>query len=333
MKQLVSAGKRKTALIEVEEPMITAPNEIKVKLTGCGVCMSEHFAWSEHIDNRPFGHEPIGVITEVGADVTYFKVGDRVSGGFSGSAEYAVVKQTDAIFKLPDTIGDIDGVLEPLACLVSAVTKMRMTIIGDTVAVVGCGYMGCGAISLLKKRGYYVVGIDIREESLKNALRYGADEVYTPDNIPESYFYTAGNDLNFTGAPGGFPIVMEWGETADSLDVAVRIVSQCGQIGVGAYHTGEKRPVDVQALNVKAIDMLSTHPRETDIMRRAYHSIIRMLSDKTWNYQGLPTKVYPISRFDQAHEELETKFGTFMKSVVLFTDEDFEPYIVNGENA
>jgi len=53
---------------------------------------------------------------------------------------------------------------------------------GTVVAGVGCGYMGCGAISLLKLRGAYVVAIDIRKESLDNAKKYGADETLSMKN-------------------------------------------------------------------------------------------------------------------------------------------------------
>lgn len=326
MKKLVGISPCKTKLIDVEEPQITSGNEVKIKIKYCGVCMSEHYDWSIGV-NKGFGHEPIGVVTEIGENVKWIKVGDRVSGLFDGSAEYAVT-ESENVFVLPDGISDTEGVLEPLSCLISAVTKVRIKVIGERVAVVGCGYMGCGAISLLKLRGAYVVAVDINPESVKNALKYGADEAYLVDELPSSYLYIPGSGLNFDGEPGGFSLVMEWGETNESLDLAIKMTQKCGQLAIGAYHTGEKRLVDVQMLNVKAIDCLSTHPREVDLSREGCKNSIKLMESGAWNYKHVPTKVYPISRFDEAQGDLSNKFGKYLKAVVEFTDGDFEPYIV-----
>lgn len=326
MKKLVGISPCKTELIDVEEPQITSGNQVKIKIKYCGVCMSEHYDWSIGV-NKGFGHEPIGVVTEIGENVKWIKVGDRVSGLFDGSAEYAVT-ESENVFVLPDGISDTEGVLEPLSCLISAVTKVRIKVIGERVAVVGCGYMGCGAISLLKLRGAYVVAVDINPESVKNALKYGADEAYLVDELPSSCLYIPGSGLNFDGEPGGFSLVMEWGETNESLDLAIKMTQKCGQLAIGAYHTGEKRLVDVQMLNVKAIDCLSTHPREVDLSREGCKNSIKLMESGVWNYKHVPTKVYPISRFDEAQGDLSNKFGKYLKAVVEFTDGDFEPYIV-----
>ena len=86
--------------------------------------------------------------------------------------------------------------------------------------------------------------------------------------------------------------------------------------------------MDVQMLNVKAIDCLSTHPRESELNRAGCRSAVEMMGADNWCYKHVPTKVYPVSMFDQAHADLETKFGKYLKSVVDFTREDFEPYII-----
>jgi threonine dehydrogenase-like Zn-dependent dehydrogenase len=328
MKKLIMTGPKKSKLIDVEIPELTAKNQVLIKLKYCGVCMSEHYNWSRATEGQTFGHEPVGEVVKVGDGVKSLKVGDRVSGLFAGNAEYVIGDESNT-FKIPDNLSDEDATLEPLACLMSAVSKARLYMIGEKVAVVGCGYMGCGAISLLKLRGAYVVGVDIRRESLEDAKRCGADEVYTPDELPEHYFYRVGGGLNFEGEPGGFSMVMEWGETNESLDLAINMTRMCGQLCIGAYHTGEKRLVDVQQLNVKAIDCLSTHPREVEMSVIGCKRSAEMLSKGTWNFKGLPTKIYPITMFDKAQEELETKYGKYMKALVCFDKGDFEPYIIN----
>ena len=324
MKKLITKGPRQTEVIEVPIPEIN-PNQILIKLKYMGVCMSEHYDWSTAKPGRPFGHEPMGVVVKVGEKVKNFKVGDRVTGWFDGGLQEYCPCTEERTFKVPDNVKDVDAIGEPLACLVSAVSKVPIKFPGETsVAVVGCGYMGCGAIGLLKIKGAgKIVAVDINRESLKNALKYGADEVYTPDELPPEYIAMGGN-----AAKGGFEIVCEWGETAESLDTAIRMTRQCGFLGVGAYHTGGKRLVDVQALNVKAIDMLSTHPRQMDMSYKGCELAMEMLSKGTWNYNNVPVKVYPIDKFDLAHEELSTKFGKYMKAVIDCENSGFEPYII-----
>ena len=328
MKSLVMKGPKCAQIVDEPIPEIQSSTDILVKNRFCGVCMSEHYNWSVAEAGKQFGHEPIGTVVAVGDAVTKVKVGDRVSGLYSGRKEY-VIAEEENVFALPDELSDSDAILEPLSCLVSAVSKVKIPVVGDRVAVVGCGYMGCGAIALLKARGAYVVAVDIRRECLEDAKRFGADEIYTPEELPEHYKDEPGKGLDFKSAGLGFNTVMEWGETNESLDLAIQMTRMCGQLAIGAYHTGGKRLVDVQQLNVKAIDCLSTHPREKDINRTACENAIRMLMDGTWNFKNVPTKVYPLAKFDQAQAELETKYGKYMKAMVDFdAPDDMEPYII-----
>ncbi len=320
MKMLVSTGPKATTLIDVEKPVLPGSRDMLVKVHYCGVCMSEHYAWSTAAPGRSYGHEGVGVVEVIGSDVTKFKVGDRVSGLLAGTGEYEILYE-DYACKIPDHVTDEQAIIEPLMCLISAVSKVRLPTMGTRVAVVGCGYMGCGAISLLKLRGAYVVAVDIRPESLENAKRYGADEVYLPSELPENY-------TTDQSATEGFETVMEWGETEESLDLAIHMTSQCGQLCVGAYHTGGKRLVDVQLLNVRAIDMLSTHPREDYYNRKGIAEAIRLLDEGKWSFCNVPTKIWPITQFDQAHEELPNKFGKYLKSIVDWTKFDGEAYII-----
>lgn len=328
MKKLVMNGPRQSELIEVAIPNIEKDTQILVRNKYCGVCMSEHYDWEHAKPGRSFGHEPIGIVEAVGKAVTRVKVGDRVTGLFGGGAEY-VIAEEQQVFLIPDNVEDIEAIAEPLSCLISAVSKVKIPVIGEKVAVVGCGYMGCGAISLLKMRGAYVVGVDIKREALEDAKLYGADEVYTPDELPTHYKDVPGSGIGFQSDGLGFRLVMEWGETNESLDLAINMTRMCGQLAIGAYHTGEKRLVDMQQLNVKAIDCLSTHPREMELNYAGCRNALKMLSDNTWNYKHVKTKVYPITQFDKAQAELPEKAGKYMKAIVDWTKFEGEAYIID----
>lgn len=326
MKRIVMTGPRKSRIVDMPD---VKPNddEVLIKLKYVGVCMSEHYDWSVAKAGQAFGHEPMGIIAGVGRNVTGFDVGDRVSGlwgstlpGAGGLVQYQTADpRNSTIVKIPGNVRSEDAVLEPLSCLLSAVSKARIGVPGDAVCVVGCGYMGCGAISLLKMKGACVVGVDIRPESRANAKKYGADEVCTPEEALAKFN---------AAEPAGFGLVMEWGETNESLDLAINLTRMCGQLCIGAYHTGGKRLVDVEQLNVKAIDCLSTHPREAELNAIGAKNAARLLSSGAWNYQNIPVKIYPMSGFDLAHEELKTKYGTYMKALIDMEQEDGEAYIL-----
>lgn len=320
MKRIVMAGPRKS---RIEDTPDINPNddEVLIRLKYVGVCKSEHYDWSVAKEGQAFGHEPMGFVVGVGKNVAGFEVGDRVSGlwgctlpGAGGLVQYqAADPRYSTIVKIPDNIRSEDAVLEPLACLLSAVSKVHIGVPGDEVCVVGCGYMGCGAISLLKMKGAYVVAVDIRAESLAVAKKYGADEVYSPEEALAKF-------------TAGFGLVMEWGETNESLDTAINLTRMCGQLCVGAYHTGGKRLVDMQQLNVKAIDCLSTHPREGELNAISTKNAAKLLACGAWNFKNIPVKVYPMSGFDLAHEELETKYGKYMKALIDMEKVDGDAY-------
>lgn len=323
MKHIVMKGPGQSEIREIQTPQPT-DDQVLIRLKYVGVCMSEHYDWSVAKPGDAFGHEPLGTIEAVGRNVTGYAVGDRVSGlwgstlpGSGGMVQYAVADpKVSTIVKLPDALRPEDLVLEPLACLMSAVSKARIPMPGATVCVVGTGYMGCGAIGLLKLRGARVIGVDIRETSLTDARRYGADEVYLADEARARF------------AADGFDVVMEWGETNESLDLAINLTRMCGQLCLGAYHTGGKRLVDVQQLNVKAIECLSTHPREAHLSATGARNAVALLASGAWNFTNVPVKIYPMSRFDQAQAELTDKYGKYMKALIDMTQEDGEPYIL-----
>ena len=322
MKQIVALGPKHNIIKEIPD---VKPNDdqILVRTKYVGVCMSEHYGWLNAKEGGRFGHEPMGIVAEVGKNVTGFKIGDRVSGLWGGGmTQHSVVNpKTTTVIVLPDNVRDEDLVLEPLACMLSAVSKAKVNIPGTKVCVVGNGYMGCGAISLLKLRGARVTAVDMRPESLANAKKYGAEETYSVDEAYEKFI-----------KPGcgfkGFDVVMEWGEGSEALDLAMRLTKECGQLCVGDYHTGEKRLVDMELLGVRAIELLNTHPREWGLFIQCAYNAVDLLSLDLWNYKNVPTKIYPMNKFDLAHEELETKYGKHMKALIDMTKEDGEPYII-----
>ena len=200
---------------ELADP-VCGPGDIVVETRACGICTGELMAWYMR-QKAPFvfGHEPAGVVVEVGAHVRDFAVGDRVfvhhhapcfacrhcrrgvyvqcetwkksrldPGGMAERFRVAAVNQRDTL-RLPDHVSWEGGALvEPLACAVQAITRARMRP-GDTVLVVGLGFMG----QLLAKAAWAfgagrVLAADFVPARRKLAERLGASLVFDPAEAP-----------------------------------------------------------------------------------------------------------------------------------------------------
>ena len=107
MKKLVMEGPGKSTLADVEMVHIKDVHDVIVKLKYCGVCMSEHYDWEHAGKGQSFGHEPVGVVCEVGEKVSRVRVGDRVSGPFDGGSEYSCTNEKN-LMKIPDSVKDED---------------------------------------------------------------------------------------------------------------------------------------------------------------------------------------------------------------------------------
>lgn len=193
----------------------TGPRDALVRMHRCGICTGDVTPWYIH-RKAPIvvGHEPAGVIEEIGDEVEGFSIGDRVfmhhhapchrcrhcmRGHFTacetwkktfidpgGIAEYVRIPEINLrydTFKLPDSMSFDDGALiEPVACSVKAVEKAGISP-GDMVLIIGLGFMGQLNGILAKHYGAKtVIGADMVPYRLQKALDFGMDHVIDVKN-------------------------------------------------------------------------------------------------------------------------------------------------------
>lgn len=207
MKAAVYYNNSDVRLEDYPDPVI-GPGELKVKIDSCGLCGGDTMEWYlVHKAPVVLGHEPTGVVTEVGEGVSGFKPGDRVfvhhhvpcmschhcrRGYFTmcenfrqshiypcAFAEYIRVPAENVqhdVHVLPDSVSFEEGTLvEPMACVVKGI-KLAGIQPGDTVAVVGSGFIGLGFIQLARVWGAgKVVAFDFNAWRLEKGLELGAD--------------------------------------------------------------------------------------------------------------------------------------------------------------
>lgn len=81
MKAVVLKGPRKVAVEEVPDPRIEQPTDAIVRITSTAVCGSDLHMYDGRTVAMPgivLGHEPLGVVIEVGSAVSRIRRGDRV---------------------------------------------------------------------------------------------------------------------------------------------------------------------------------------------------------------------------------------------------------------
>ena len=213
MKVAVMNGVGKMGFVEREIPQ-PADNEVLVKLEYVGICGSDMHYYEtgrigDYVVEPPFvlGHEPGGVVVEVGKNVTHLKVGDRVAlepGKTCGHCEYCregkynlcpdvvffatppvdgvfqeyVAHEAALCFKLPENVDTLEGALiEPLAGGFHAANQGGAHA-GQTAVVFGAGCIGLVSMMALKAEGVSrVYVVDIMQKRLDKAMELGATGV------------------------------------------------------------------------------------------------------------------------------------------------------------
>ncbi len=128
--------------------------------------------------NFPLGNMAVGVVTEVGPEVTRFGVGDRVFGHLPIRETHTV--DEGAVDPLPDGLE-----AEAVVCLDPAVMALAMrdaqVRLGDQVAVFGLGAIGLMAVQMARIAGAdRVIGVDPIEARRDVAMALGADTALDP---------------------------------------------------------------------------------------------------------------------------------------------------------
>ena len=216
MKVAAITGPRQCAVVERPDPVIQG-SFVKVKITVAPMC-TEFKSYKEGGVGDVLGHEAAGEVAEV-ARSGRLKVGDRVvvmpqypcgrcelclAGDYihcehsldplavcaspTGTATYAqyCIKEDWLLLSIPEDISTAHG---SMACCglgptFGAVQRMAVDAL-DTVAVVGLGPVGLGAVINASYRGARVIGVESNPYRAALARQLGAQVVIDP-NDPEA---------------------------------------------------------------------------------------------------------------------------------------------------
>ncbi|MDP9405796.1 MAG: alcohol dehydrogenase catalytic domain-containing protein [Actinomycetota bacterium] len=272
MRAAVFRGPGDVRVEQVPDPRIEAPTDAVVQVTHACICGSDLWSYRGLVDvpelppgGRRVGHEWLGVVTDVGAEVRSVAPGDRVIAPFvfsDGTCEFCEKGlQTSCVdggvwggehdggqgeavrcpwadgtlVRLPPAVADDPALLAAALPLTDVMATGHHAAVsagvtaGSTVAVVGDGAVGlCGVLAARRLGAERIIALGHHRDRLDLARRFGATDVVLDDDpVPAVRELTAG------GAPSVLECVGTQGAVETALDVA-RDGGTVGYVGVPA---------------------------------------------------------------------------------------------------
>ncbi len=293
------------------------PGQVVLHLEGSGVCASslpvwEGRSWFQYplAPGAP-GHEGWGRIAAVGPGVGGLAIGDRVAAlSYGAHAEYDVA-QADAVVPLPPALDGKAMPGEPLGCAVNIFRRSDIRA-GQTVAIVGIGFLGCLLTQLAVHAGAHVIAISRRGYSLDFARQFGARHVVAMDEhqrvIEQVKALTDGHWCERVVEATG----LEW-----PLQLASELTAERGRLVIAGYHQDGMRQVNVQLWNWRGLDVVNAHERNPRVYVEGMRTAVDLMGQGVLDPEPLYTHRLPLDRLGEALELTRTRPDGFMKALVV----------------
>ncbi|MGR3455893.1 MDR/zinc-dependent alcohol dehydrogenase-like family protein [Pseudooceanicola sp.] len=312
--QVTAPGQVEMTELPLPEP---GPGEVRVRLDGCGVCASNLGPWAgpEWMDfplpPAELGHEGWGQIDALGPDLPQDRLGQRVA--VFGSRSFATheVVPEDAALAIPPALADRPMPAEPFGCAVSIFRAARVQP-GDTVAIIGLGFLGAVLTRLATRAGARVIAISRRGESLDLATEMGAAQV-----VPMHDHGAVLEQLGALTEGQGCDTVIECTGHQWPLDLAAEILRESGRLVIAGYHQDGPRQVNMQLWNWRAFEIANAHVRDRATNLAAMREAMDLVAEGVLVPEPLLTHEYPLDRLGEALDATRDKPAGFVKAVVV----------------
>jgi len=313
--RLAGPGRIQLEEVALPEP---GPGQVRIRLEGCGVCASNLTPWEGpewmQFPTEPgaLGHEGWGVVDALGEGVEGLRPGDRVAAlSYKSYAEYDVA-DADAVVRLPDSLAGQPFPGEPLGCAMNIFRRSGIEA-GQTVAIIGIGFLGAILTKLATDAGARVIAISRRPFSLDLARRMGAAEV-----IPmEDHHGIIARVKELTGGTFCDRVVEAVGKQWP-LDLAAELTKERGRLIVAGYHQDGPRQVNMWLWNWRGIDVINAHERDPKVYVQGIREAVEAVASGRLDPSGLYTHRFTLERLDEALNATRDRPDGFLKALVTF---------------
>ena len=315
---------------DIQKPTLES-GDILVQMHACGICGSdlEKVFGQYGQPSMRLGHEPAGVVLDVGSGVTEFKKGDRVfthhhvpcydchlcnhgnetmCSKYSEtnllpcglSEEYVVPAWNTShggVLKISDSLSfEEAAMIEPLACCVRAWTKFRYQD-NDSIAIFGVGPTGMMHVMLAKiKKFSKIFCFDVNDFRLDFAKKFSITE-----SINSRYENKIQKILDQTDGLG-VDVAIVATSSLQALDDAIDMVRKGGTVMMfGVPSKGSKLDLDMGKIYSKEITLTTSYAASDQDTKES----LNFIESSQINVKQLITHTYPITdsqkAFDHAH--------------------------------
>ena len=311
---------------------ILGPGEILVQMHACGICGSDVEKVFGHYGKTSMrlGHEPAGIILQVGKDVASFERGDRVfthhhvpcyschyckHGNETtckkysetnlspcGLSEEFVVPQWNVshggVLKLPDSMTfEEAAMIEPLACCIRSWKKLSYQE-KDSIAIFGMGPTGIMQVMLAQSKKFSkIFCFDVNDFRLNFAKKLNVSQ--TINSMDEKRL---GKILDGT-ENRGVDVAIVATSSLKALEDALDMVRTGGSVMMfGVPSKGAKIELDMSKIYSKEITLVTSYAASDMDTKEA----LRLIDSKEINVSQLVTHTYTISDSQKAFDHAKT---------------------------
>lgn len=252
---------------DVPKPTI-GPDDVLIRITKTGICGTDLHIFNWDLRSHgpmklpmTIGHEFVGVVSEVGADVTGLPIGARVSGeghltcgkcrncraghkhlcrntvglGVNRSgcfAEYLALPAQNVVLVPPSIPDEVAAFLDPLGNAVH--TALSFDLVGEDVLITGAGPIGVMAAAVARHVGArHVVVTDVNDFRLGLAKAMGATRTV---NVVRESLDDVKSQLGMTE---GFDVGLEMSGQPTATHSMLRSLNYGGRVAMLGIPTAE----------------------------------------------------------------------------------------------
>jgi threonine dehydrogenase-like Zn-dependent dehydrogenase len=238
------------------------------------------------------------------------KVGDPVAYlSNSALAEYDLAA-SDALVPLPAALGQRAFPGEPIGCAVNVYRRSELGP-GQTVAVIGVGFLGAIVTRLAAAAGARVIAIGRRPFALEMARQLGAQEALPIDDR-QQVIDTVGRLTDGVFCDRVIEAVGEQGP----LDLAGELTRQRGRLVIAGYHQDGPRQVNMQLWNWRGLEVINAHERDPAVYLEGIRGAVELVLSGVLDPEPLLTHRFPLDRVDEAFQALGQRPPGFFKALV-----------------
>jgi len=306
------------------------PNDVLIKVRKASICGTDiHIwnwdAWSQKTIKVPMviGHEFMGEIAKLGAEVTGFQVGERVSGeghitcghcrncragkrhlcrntvglGVNRQgcfAEYVALPAFN-VFRVPKEIPDeIASFFDPLGNAVH--TALSFDLVGEDVLITGAGPIGVMAAAISRHVGArHVVVTDLNPYRLELARKMGATRAV------DVRTQTLGDVMQSLGMTEGFDVGMEMSGNERAFRDLLSVMNHGGRVAILGIPPNEVS-IDWNQVIFKGLMLKGVYGRE---MFETWYKMVAMLQSGL-DVAPVVTHRFPAARYAEAFEAMRS---------------------------